>query len=119
MQFLINDRVTKEIIGMFETLQEAQYYYLKNNLLERLKIYLHKLINNDETFEQIIKIRKIDNLINQISEYEQDAEINHKYSLFTTMSYDLLDCHLNEFKLLNYSFERIDDDSIKILSYKY
>lgn len=126
MQFLIKDRVTKEIIGLFKTTKEAELYYLKNNVVERLKIYLSKLINRSECMENIDTIRKMDSLICDIIDYNiEDVDINftQKFSYFMQLANNYLcRCKLSQdevdlVNINNYSIERFDDDTLKRISY--
>lgn len=82
MQFLLLDKLTNEFTGLFETKEEAEFYYLKKHLVERLRVYMYKLMNKTELMENIELIRNFENLISEIRNYEKDEEYQMKYNYF-------------------------------------
>ena len=86
MQFLLLDKLTNEFTGLFETKEEAEFYYLKKHVLERLRVYMYKLMNKTELMENIDLIRNFENLISEIRNYEKDEEYQMKYNYFIIRS---------------------------------
>jgi hypothetical protein len=70
--FILHDLTTKELIGGFNSFNEAFFYYTTNNLLELLHIYrnfyLLKSVNNMTYY--IEKVRNLEESILQIKTYE-------------------------------------------------
>ena len=115
MNYLINDKTTREIIGLFKSHQDAELYYLKNNTVERLKIYRHHMLN--DCLNNIFKLRQLENLLVEIIEFDETEceNIMNKINYFKTLTNNFFLNH-DEFKL-NYSIEHIIEDSFK--SFKY
>ena len=110
MNFLINDKTTKEIIGLFKSHEEAELYYLKNNTVERLKIYRHCILN--DCLNNIFKLRQIENLLVEIIDFDETTceNIMNKINYFKTIINNFL---TDEDLKLNYSIEHIIDGSYK------
>lgn len=75
-KYLIYDSYTKELSGIFDTFETAILYYLKNNGLERLKLYRHQLLNNINNNKNVAKsvqiLRNIEDLYTEIQNYNLD-----------------------------------------------
>jgi hypothetical protein len=117
MKFIIVDKLTKEISGLFSTKEEAEYYYVKNNVSEKLKYYCNRLVNKSENMENIELIRKFENLLNQIYDYETNDN-NFNFSYFMTIADELLFKYADSdteyhkiISVLNCSFLRFDEDN--------
>lgn len=93
MYFFIIDNET-EIIGTFENEQIARLYYIKKNVVEKLKLLRHKMMN--ETFPNIYSLRNIEDLMEEIFLYDiEDTEgnentINDKINYFLSLSNNFL-----------------------------
>jgi hypothetical protein len=101
MKFLLFDVLTNEISGLFETKEEAEYYYLKKYIVERLKFFLYKICSKSELMENIDLIREYDDLINEIIFYEKDDNYIMKFNYFINFSDKLL-----------YNYSQIDNKEI-------
>jgi hypothetical protein len=123
MKFLINDKLTKELYGLFNTKEEAELFYVKNNLAEKLKYYCNRLVNKSELMESIELIRKFEKLLEEIYEFEKD-DYKYNFSYFMTVADELLykycegDKELHsKISVLNYCLLRLDDDKLNIHKY--
>lgn len=77
MSYLIIDKTINEIIGLFKSNQEAELYYLKNNIIERLKIYRHKLLNYSvDNVDKLWELRGIETLMENIVEFDETTSEN-------------------------------------------
>ncbi len=90
MQFLLLDKLTNEFTGLFNTKDEAEFYYLKKYIVERLRVYMYKLIGKTELMENIELIREFENIISEINSYEKDDDYSLKYNYFIHKSDNLL-----------------------------
>jgi len=111
MNYLINDKVTKEIIGIFKSHEEAELYYLKNNMFERLKIYRHIFMSSENCLENIFTLRRLENLIIELTEFDETEcqNITAKINYFKTLS--------NMYIKLDYSIEHIETGTFKAFEY--
>jgi hypothetical protein len=111
MNYLINDKVTREFIGIFKSHDDAELYYLKNNLFERLKIHRHLFMSSENCLENIFTLRRLENLIIELSEFDETEceNITTKINYFKTLS--------NMYIKLDYSIEHIEAGTFKAIEY--
>ena len=114
MNHLIIDKTTNELIGLFKSNQEAELYYLKNNIMERLKIYRHKLLDySTDNTDKLWELRAIEDLMEKIYEFDETTSENtHTYTqAFINMATAML---INHKPLsISYVVQRFDEDNIK------
>ena len=116
MKFLINDKLTKEIYGIFNSKEEAEIFYIKNNVTEKLKYYCNRIVNQSELMEDIALVRKFESLLNEIYDYNPEEHKNFNFSYFMTIADELLYKYCKDDELhkklsvLNYELLRFDDD---------
>ena len=117
--FVLLNCTNDELIGIFKEKSDAEYYYLKNCILERLKIYMIKTINNSECMNNIADIRDYDNLIGKIEEVEKD-EINfsHSFNLYLNLAHKLLNRYYDdESTSRHFNDEMLEDKKKKKLTF--
>lgn len=96
-QFVLLNCTNNELIGIFKEKTDAEYYYLKNCILERLKIYMTKTINNSDCMNNIADIRDYDNLIGKIEEVEkEDNNFSHSFNLYLNLAHKLLNRYYDD-----------------------
>jgi mevalonate pyrophosphate decarboxylase len=90
--FIIFDKTIKELIGIFENYNDAHYYYIKNNLIERLKLYRHSILSSEEKISDVIsKTRDVETLIEDIIDLMTEDTLNYEKIQFKyNMAVDLL-----------------------------
>jgi hypothetical protein len=111
MNYLINDKVTREFIGIFRSHEESELYYLKNNIFERLKICRHKFMNKEDCLNNVFRLRRLEELIIEISEFDETTceNVATKIHYFNTLCKNYVE--------LNYSIEHVEDGDYKSFSY--
>lgn len=114
MNFLIIDNTTKELIGLFKSKDDALLHYIKNNVVERLKICRHQFMSNNDI--DLFVLRNLENLMEEIFEYEYE-----KNYFFTKSSYFITRSNLHldmcEKLRLDYKIERFDDDNLRNIKF--
>lgn len=117
MQFLLLDKLTNEFTGLFETKEEAEFYYLKKHLVERLRVYMYKLMNKTELMENIELIRNFENLISEIRNYEKDEEYQMKYNYFINRA-DVIFSEYSKIILDDTIYNKISSINYKVYMFK-
>lgn len=82
--YFIHDFNFKEIIFGFNSFNEAELYFVKNNLLDRLNLFFHSIMTKSITEDEnnnleflIIQYRDIEAIISNINEIDETTEINY------------------------------------------
>ena len=107
--FLLIDRTTNEIAGLFKTKTEARLHYIKNNIVERLKICRHRMMTDEKL--NIYDLRNIEALMEEIYMYEVDECFDSKYAYIMYASNKYLD--KTENLKLDHMFIMMDEDMLK------
>lgn len=107
MKFIIHDKKTNEIVGLFENINDAKHYYLINNVIERLKLLRHNVMNKKNIDHSNINLlRNIEKIMEEIFSKcnDEDNKYNHEFdflkdranSILNSSKTDDLDLTLNE-----------------------
>lgn len=116
MSYFILDKTIKEIIGLFETHQKAELYYLKINIVERLKIYRHKLLNNlCDNINNILPLRSIEELIEEILNFDENSENTYTYIQGYINRATSILIQIKELQL-NYIIYKFDSENIRLFN---
>ena len=82
--YFIHDYSFKELIFGFNSHEEAETHFLKNSIMEKLKLYRHKLMSNtlekdDETINSktIVTIRDVESIMENILEIDEESEVSY------------------------------------------
>lgn len=102
----------KEIIGLFNSVEDCEIYALNKLVLEHLKFYRHNLLN-DITMDEIKELRIVENLMEDITnlDIEDRTNIMHRINVLLSRTKYILDD--TKYKL-DYVIEHFKENTISI-----
>jgi hypothetical protein len=75
--FILHDKKLNEIVGIFETYNDALAFYMDNNFMERLKLYRHHIMNSEILEDNVILLRICEEIMEQTYENLNSGNINY------------------------------------------